>query len=664
MNSIMTGFKLLKMLWVIFVVLFMHCITTQISFCQGSFDKQYFTQDAISLIESYQSYLNIISNLGENDQGTYYDLTNTLINTFFISPSCLVFDDTQNSKGSEYISVEEYFIQYHHYSQVNRIENIDFKIDSFRFLDDSKLITQDTIYFRCEIHKTERINQRLNSDELFFYFMVVRNKGMLTSPLIYAIAKTDDFTPPININFLLDTKRNKLNISWDTRNYPGVIYEINITKDNSDDTSSFKSADNNCYLDLDDSDVFYILIRAVDLADSKSELSEKVTYYIPVRPKITKITSDCNQGICIFWNGDISGQRSYKIYRKAVSDTYYHMIGISDSKANFCDSTAKPLVSYQYYIIEKYPDGTESPPSLSRSGNIEIQAVEYLTIWPNLANTQLNLYWEDNNCDRAYYKVFRSDARNSQFRPITSNLDRNYFTDENLEADQKYIYKIQSIDKSTKLIGDFSREAEFTSTYTRKGFRLMGFFNPALTTIINSNFEDDEWVSRIDMKTRINLGLRLHFYFGNSFSLAIGGEDNYYRIEATKDNFSITYHLSYLTIPLCFEFVFGQPNTWNIYIEPGIKYMFLLKHTIQSTDKSLYFTYWDELQDNNLAATLSTGLIWDVFPKRNWWVKSGLYCDYGLMNIGGLNNSSNTYNKELQSTTSCWGLLIGTGFRF
>ncbi|MCD4734690.1 MAG: PorT family protein, partial [Bacteroidales bacterium] len=568
----------------------------QFVFTQENDLSKYLLLDTKSVIISCESNMN--KSLQATDKTEINALGAFLSENIFSGYDCLVFSEFHEEEGSSYLPVASYLEYLRDHAEQNDIGEMKLKVTGHDLPVEKFTGVRDTLFYKFYLDKKQLVNGTENIEKLNFYFMVTHTGTSTTTPRILGVTMREEPRPPANMSFELDPLSNRLKLSWEKVDHPLVRYRVTQLYNNGETTVVGETKGNFLLVDPPEQSYVEYQMELEDVTGWTSEKSERFSfdfqYSVASEPERTKVNE----------------------VKK--------------------DDDRSPLVETETEIV--------SPP--------EIKLIK------SSGKNRVSIEWQSGNNNTSLYKVYRSVNYPGNLRSVSGNINGNDFQDKNVEWGNEYYYAIKRIDKSSGMMSEYSKVEVYRSEFSRSGFWVQGLFNPVVSRFENKNFDDDEQITRIDPKTRINWGFRINYYFNENIGIRTGVEENYYRLETLMNDFSIVYHLNYLAIPFSVDIIFGEPKEINFYVEPGIKYLNLLNNSVDSNKEALYYTEWSSLADYNISATFSSGIAWSAFENKTWQTKAGITLDYGLINIGELQNSDDTYDIEAESRTIAVGVIF------
>jgi len=189
---------------------------------------------------------------------------------------------------------------------------------------------------------------------------------------------------------------------------------------------------------------YYYKVSGVNAEGEGAQSSSVHMKTVAAKPKavtglVTRVESD--DQVDLKWN-EVSGAKSYKIYRstKSTGDDYKR-IGTSTT-TSFSDTGLKSKATYYYEVsaVNEVSEGDRSNPVLGATkvpGKATKLSVEVIS------ESQLDLSWKAVS-GALSYKIYRSSSSSGSYTSIGTS-ETNSYSNKDLKANASYYYKVSAV---------------------------------------------------------------------------------------------------------------------------------------------------------------------------------------------------------------------------
>lgn len=212
-------------------------------------------------------------------------------------------------------------------------------------------------------------------------------------------------------------------------------------------------------------------ITAIDGHFNPSGFSETITverpdFVAPAPAQFTNITSE-EEGIQLSWTPSISDDiASHTIFRKSKDDDGWKPIASFKSEektSSFVDENIVAKTQYAYLIVAKDKAGNEStlskPVTIASSAVVAVLEIEQVKAKADRTARAITITWKHEAEEVHKYLVYRAvkGEKLSLLKEVASS--EKTFLDKKIEANTKYIYRVQAAMNSGALSA-FSKELQ------------------------------------------------------------------------------------------------------------------------------------------------------------------------------------------------------------
>ncbi len=167
---------------------------------------------------------------------------------------------------------------------------------------------------------------------------------------------------------------------------------------------------------------------------------------LPVTPSDLNLTSATKNSLNISWTDNSDNETGFIVYRSlSESGNFEAIVTVNENTTSFIDENVD-ISTYYYYKVralstEAYSDYSNLLTAKTRG----VKTPTNLTAMSTISNTAV-LNWIDNSTDETGFIVERSLLENTEFNKInTVNADETEYTDNSVEFDKNYQYRVMAI---------------------------------------------------------------------------------------------------------------------------------------------------------------------------------------------------------------------------
>jgi fibronectin type 3 domain-containing protein len=359
---------------------------------------------------------------------------------------------------------------------------------------------------------------RIANNITYFYKITSVDRYGLKSSYsdIFSIEAIDNIVPLVPSTPYANISLNGIRISWYGNNYNSrdlagyKIYYGTSSKDYVDSvffSTSYGSSINYNLTGIEDCEIYFIAISAIDISGHESDLSGELSFKSgsigPPSPPIQLSTLKQDGLITLQWDQSPDcDTNAYEVYRSTTYDGNYLLVQTTNSSIiSFQDRAIANGTRYFYKVRAKDITGLSGEFSeiVSEVALDTIAPIEpYTDSYINRTPSGIRIYWYGNNSnkDLAGYKIYYGTSSNIYPNVISvssSNSGTNYYT-LSLNNCTTFYYAVSAIDLSGNE-SILSNQSSFTSDSAGPPAAPVGLnatvANGSITIQWNANIECD-----------------------------------------------------------------------------------------------------------------------------------------------------------------------------
>ena len=234
----------------------------------------------------------------------------------------------------------------------------------------------------------------------------------------------------------------KPKISWDAVDF-AVKYQVYRATSKDGEYERVKTTTGKSYTDSDvkAGKTYYYKVRAVLENNAKSSFSSPVSFTKKLStPKVTAANTASSGKVKLTWK-EISGAKSYTIFRATSEDGEYKELA-STTSTSYTDSKGKVGTTY-YYKVQA--NGSKSSANSSKSSAVpESRNLARPDVSITLTKKgQPKLSWKKIS-GASKYRIYRASSKDGEFKNLDDTTGTS-FTDKTVKSGKTYYYKVKAI---------------------------------------------------------------------------------------------------------------------------------------------------------------------------------------------------------------------------